>query len=84
METYGLHWRRERLFRQRIDGRSKTGAEAGLARKADAIERECASPACAPSGTKSTGVARARGASDKIARKLVREIDLLEARFGPA
>jgi CPA1 family monovalent cation:H+ antiporter len=72
------------LYRERIDGRSKTGAEADLARKADAIERELRLAGLRAERDEIYRVARARGTSDEIARKLVREIDLLEARFGPA
>ncbi|WNJ90100.1 Na+/H+ antiporter [Bosea sp. 685] len=72
------------LYRERIDGRSKTGAEADLARKADAIERELRLAGLRAERDEIYRVARVRGTSDEIARKLVREIDLLEARFGPA
>lgn len=70
------------LYRQRIDGRSKTGEEGALARKIDEIERKLRLTGLRAERDEIYRAARARKLPDEIARKLVREIDLLEARFG--
>ncbi len=70
------------LYRQRIDGRSKTGKEAALARKIDEIERKLRLTGLRAERTEFYRMARARQLSDETARKLVREVDLLESRFG--
>ncbi len=70
------------LYRQRIDGRSKTGKEAALARKIDDIERKLRVTGLRAERTEFNRMARARQLSDETARKLVREVDLLESRFG--
>ncbi|SCM71338.1 Uncharacterized Na(+)/H(+) exchanger YjcE [uncultured Pleomorphomonas sp.] len=72
------------LYRQRIDGRAKTGDERDLARKIDEIERKLRLAGLRAERDEIYRNARARKISDEAARKLVREIDLLEARFGPA
>jgi monovalent cation/hydrogen antiporter len=69
------------LYRQRIDGRSKTGKEASLARKIDEIERKLRLTGFRAERTEIYRIARARRLSDETARKLVRELDLLESRF---
>ncbi len=69
------------LYRQRIDGRSKTGKEASLARKIDDIERRLRLTGLRAERTEIYRIARARELSDETARRLVRELDLLEARF---
>jgi hypothetical protein len=70
------------LYRQRIDGRSKTGKEAVLARKIDEIERKRRLTGLRAERAEFYRMARARQLSDETARKLVREVDLLESRFG--
>lgn len=70
------------LYRQRIDSRSKTGKEAALARKIDEIERKLRLVGLRAERTEFYRMARARQLSDETARKLVREVDLLESRFG--
>jgi Na+/H+ antiporter len=70
------------LYRQRIDSRSKTGEEAALARKIDEIERKLRLVGLHAERTEFYRMARARQLSDETARKLVREVDLLESRFG--
>jgi Na+/H+ antiporter len=70
------------LYRQRIDSRSKTGKEAALARKIDEIERKLRLAGLRAERTEFYRMARARQLSDETARKLVREVDLLESRFG--
>ena len=70
------------LYRQRIDGRSKTGEERALARRMDEIERKLRLAGLGAERTELYRIARSHKLSDETARKLVREIDLLEARFG--
>jgi monovalent cation/hydrogen antiporter len=70
------------LYRQRIDGRSKTGEERALARQMDEIERKLRLAGLRAERTELYRICRTRKLSDETARKLVREIDLLEARFG--
>jgi monovalent cation/hydrogen antiporter len=70
------------LYRQRIDSRSKTGKEAALARKIDEIERKLRLVGLRAERTEFYRMARARQLSDETSRKLVREVDLLESRFG--
>ncbi len=69
------------LYRQRIDGRSTTGKEASLARKIDEIERRLRLTGLRAERTEIYRIARARRLSDETARKLVRELDLLESRL---
>jgi CPA1 family monovalent cation:H+ antiporter len=69
------------LYRQRIDSRSKAGQEAALARRIDEIERRLRLVGLRAERTEFYRMARARRLSDETARKLVREIDLLESRF---
>src|SRR5580692_2025864 len=70
------------LYRQRIDVGSRTGKEAALARKIDEIERKLRLVGLRAERTEFYRMARARQLSDVTARKLVREVDLLESRFG--
>ena len=70
------------LYRQRIDGRSKTGEERALARRMDEIERKLRLAGLRAERTELYRIARSRKLSDETVRRLVREIDLLEARFG--
>lgn len=72
------------LYRQRIDGRSKTGDERDLARKTDDIERKLRLAGLRAERNEIYRRARIREISDDAARKLVREIDLLETRLGAA
>ncbi|MEO9340338.1 hypothetical protein ABFT80_23220 [Mesorhizobium sp. SB112] len=69
------------LYRQRIDGRSKTGEERDLARRIDEIERKLRLAGLRAERDQIYRIARGRGLTDETARKLVREVDLLEARF---
>ena len=70
------------LYRQRIDGRSKTGEERALARRMDEIERKLRLAGLRAERTELYRIVRSHKLSDETARKLVREVDLLEARFG--
>ena len=69
------------LYRQRINGRSTTGKEASLVRKIDEIERRLRLTGLRAERTEIYRIARARRLADETARKLVRELDLLESRF---
>jgi len=69
------------LYRQRIDGRSKTGEERELARKIDEIERRLRLAGLRAERDEIYRIVRSRRLTDEAARKLVREVDLLEARF---
>jgi len=69
------------LYRQRIDGRSKTGDEAELFRKADAIERKLRLEAMRAERDEIYRLGRSRQLPDDLVRKLVREVDLVEARY---
>jgi len=69
------------LYRERIDGRSKTGEERDLARRIDEIERKLRLAGLRAERQEIYSIARARKASDETTRKLVREVDLLETRF---
>lgn len=71
------------LYRQRIDSRAKTGAEGDLVRKIDVIERELRLAGLRAEREEIYRFARHRRISDDLSRRLVREIDLAEARFGP-
>jgi monovalent cation/hydrogen antiporter len=69
------------LYRQRIDGRSKTGEERDLARRIDEIERKLRLAGLRAERQEIYSIARARKASEETTRRLIREVDLLEARF---
>lgn len=69
------------LYRQRIDRGSKSRDEADLIRKVDHIERELRLSGIRAERDMYYRLARKRRISDDMARKLVRELDLIEARF---
>jgi monovalent cation/hydrogen antiporter len=69
------------LYRQRINGHSKTGEEGALARRIEEIERKLHLAGLRAERAELYRIARSRKLSDEMARKLVREVDLLEARF---
>jgi CPA1 family monovalent cation:H+ antiporter len=69
------------LYRQRIDGRSKSGEEGALARRIDEIEHKLRLAGLRAERDEIFRIARSRKLTEEMARKLVREIDLLEARF---
>ncbi len=71
------------LYRQRISGRSKTGQEAVEARKVDGIERKLRLAGLRAERDELYRIVRHSTLSDETARRLVREVDLQEARFGP-
>jgi CPA1 family monovalent cation:H+ antiporter len=70
------------LYRERILGRQKTGQEAIEARRSDAIEWKLRLAGLQAERNELYRIARDNKVSDEIARKLVREVDLQEARFG--
>jgi Na+/H+ antiporter len=69
------------LYRRRIDSHSAAGEEASVLRKIHEIERKLRLTGLRAERTEIYRIARARRLSDEIARKLVRELDLLESRF---
>ena len=69
------------LYRQRIDGRKKTGDEAAVVRRADEIERVLRLAAIRAERGEFYRLARAHKLSYEMTRKLVRELDLQEARY---
>jgi CPA1 family monovalent cation:H+ antiporter len=69
------------LYRQRIDGLSKTGDDGVHERKLEEIERRLRLTALRAERNEIFRQARARKLSEETARKLVGEIDLLETRF---
>jgi len=69
------------IYRQRIEGRSKVGKEAELAKKINDIERRLYLVGLRAERAELYRIARSRGISDELARQLVREVDLLESRL---
>ena len=69
------------LYRHRIDTRSRPGEEGPLRTKVDEIERNLFQIGLRAERKEIYRIARAHRLSDETARKLVREVDLLEARF---
>lgn len=72
------------LYRRRIDGRSKTGDQADQVRTIEEIERRLRFAAIRAERDEIYRLGRSRKISDEILSKLVREIDLLEARYTSA
>lgn len=72
------------IYRQRIDGRSKTGDEAELVKRMDLIERDLRLAGLRAERDAIYRFVRSNQISDDVGRRLVRDIDLLEARFLPA
>ncbi len=69
------------LYRVRIEGRSQTGAAADLVRLGDEIERKMRLAGLRAERDKVYSFAREGRIDDDVARRLVRELDLMEARF---
>ena len=67
------------IYRRRIEGQSKTGKEAEANRKAYEIERKLRLAGLRAERNEIFRITRAGGLDDDVARKIVREIDLLEA-----
>ncbi|MGH6760681.1 MAG: Na+/H+ antiporter [Phyllobacterium sp.] len=68
-------------YRQRIDGRSATPEAGETYRQMENIERELRLAALKAERNEVFRIARARKLEDETARRLVREIDLIEARY---
>ena len=64
------------------DAGARHGEERALARRMDEIERKLRLAGLRAERTELYRIARSHKLSDETARKLVREIELLEARFG--
>lgn len=69
------------IYRQRIDAYSKTGEEGDLARHLGRIEQQLRLAGLRAERDEINRLARSGKLSDEPARRLVREIDLLEARI---
>jgi CPA1 family monovalent cation:H+ antiporter len=69
------------LYRQRIDGLSKTGDDGLHQRKLEEIERRLRLSALRAERNEIYRLTRARRLSEETTRRLVGEIDLLETRF---
>ena len=72
------------LYRQRIDTRSKTGDEAEQVKHLEEIERRLRLAGVRAERDEIYRLGRARKLSDDLVRKLVREADLMEARYAAA
>jgi CPA1 family monovalent cation:H+ antiporter len=70
------------LYRHRIDGRQGTPEAAGLSRRIDRIERQLRLVGLRAERNELFRLARERQIDGEAARRLVREIDLLEAHYG--
>jgi len=68
-------------YRRRIEGSSQGGENAALVRLSDDVERKIRLAALRAERDAVFSLARAQTLSDETTRRLVREIDLLEARF---
>lgn len=69
------------VYRQRINGHSKTGDEAEQAQHLEQVERRLRLAAVRAERDEIYRLGRARKLSDDLVRKLVREADLMEARY---
>ncbi|OLP55645.1 Na+/H+ antiporter [Rhizobium rhizosphaerae] len=74
--------RLQEIYRRRIEGRSKTGSEAEALRRMEAAERRLRLAAIRAERDALFRASRARRLPDEVARKLIREVDLAEARWG--
>jgi CPA1 family monovalent cation:H+ antiporter len=71
------------VYRKRIDGHSRRGEEAARTRRGSIIERELRLAGLRAERDEIFRLGRTRELPDDLVRRLVREIDLLEARFSP-
>lgn len=69
------------LYRLRIEGRSQIGEAAELVRRNDEIERKMRLAGLRAERDRIFALARERRVGDDVARKLVRELDLMESRL---
>lgn len=70
------------VYRQRLDGRLQSPEVAAINRKIDQVERQLRLTGLKAEREEIFRRARERELDDETARKMVREIDLLEARYG--
>ena len=70
------------LYRQRIEARSKTGQDADLGWKVENIERDLRLCCFGCRARRPLQPSRSGKLTDELTRILVREVDLLETRFG--
>ncbi len=70
------------LYRQRLDGRLQSPETVAINRKIDQIERQLRLAGLKAERDEIFRRARDRELDDETARKMVRDIDLLEARYG--
>jgi CPA1 family monovalent cation:H+ antiporter len=70
------------IYRQRIENSTRTGEDGAKAKKNDQIERKLRLAALKAERDEIFRIARQRQINDETMRKLVREIDLLDARYG--
>jgi CPA1 family monovalent cation:H+ antiporter len=70
------------LYRQRIDGRLQTPEAAALNLKIDQVERSLRLTGLRAERDEIYRLTRARALDGETSRKIIREIDLLEARYG--
>lgn len=69
------------LYRQRIAGTSQTGEEAKMHRKVREIERKLRLAGLKAEREEIFRIARSQGLPEDTTRRIVREIDLIEARY---
>ena len=69
------------LYRRRIEGQFQTREEAEANRQSYEIERKLRLAGLKAERSEIFRITRARGLDDEAARRIVREIDLLEARY---
>ena len=68
-------------YRQRIDALSRSGVDGDAARRIEALERELELVGMRAERERLLQLTRSGRLSDEAARKLVREVDLVEARI---
>ena len=68
-------------YRARIDGHSRTGEEAARRRESERIDRELSLAGLRAEREELYRLVRSRQLSEEVVRKLVREVDLIEARL---
>ena len=69
------------IYRRRVEGRTQTGESAARIRQGDEIERRIRLSALRAERDTVFTMARTQMLSDESSRKLVRELDLMEARL---
>ena len=69
------------LYQRRLDGGASTGRQAARLRKVDQVEREMRLAGMHAEREEIFSLARQSKISDQTSRKLVREIDLVDARY---